>query len=75
MRTLPNLGDRARDRLTGLVGIVTQIGHYLCGDTSIGIQPESQEAGVVPPVHWIDSLRCEVIKPRAYQIEHEVGDK
>jgi hypothetical protein len=63
-----NLGDRVRDRITKLTGIVVGITYYLYGCTRVAIQPEEGKDG--KPAEWIrldepqvELIDAEVIAP------------
>lgn len=57
-----NLGDRAKDRINGFVGIVIGAAQYLYGCRQILLAPEGlTEKGERQNAEWIDEDRCEVI--------------
>lgn len=65
MAEIVQLGDRIRDRISGVEGIAVARTEYLYGCTRIGVQPESHKDG--KPAAWasIDEPQCEVVKPAA----------
>jgi hypothetical protein len=59
--TLPVLGDRARDKITGFEGIVTGHCDYLTGCDQVLLNPPSKDGALVS-AHWFDIDRCEVVE-------------
>ena len=60
------LGDRVKDRITGLIGIVTGYHYYLFGCERVSVQPESVgENGAIPDSIGIDAVQCELVRPGA----------
>lgn len=55
------MGDRAKDRITGLSGIVVARTEWLYGCTRITIQPEEFKDGKVPDNYTVDEAQCEVL--------------
>lgn len=61
-----NLGDRAKDSISGLKGIVVGVTEWLYGCRRVGIQPEALgKDGKVQDTAWFDEAQCEVVKPGA----------
>ncbi len=56
------LGDRVKDRITGLKGIAVGISKYLYGCTRIAVQPEEAKDG--KPAEWfhVDEPQLELMK-------------
>lgn len=54
------LGNEARDRITGFSGIVTSRAEYLTGCTQYGLTPPVGGDGQVRPSEWFDEGRIEV---------------
>lgn len=56
------LGDRVKDKISGLKGIAVGISNYLYGCRRISIQPEESKDG--KPADWftIDEPQCIVVK-------------
>ena len=70
-----NIGDRVKDDVTGLQGIVTGIVDYISGCQQLLVQPPVDNDGKFVSSHWIDEDRLEVvdagaitITPRAQQV-------
>lgn len=63
-----NLGDKARDTLTGFTGIVTARGDYLTGCAQVHLLPESPDANDLKDGHWFDIERVEVVQTSAVEI-------
>jgi hypothetical protein len=56
------LGDKVKDKLTDLKGIVVAKAHYLYGCTQCSVLPTKIKDGVEGI--WIDEPQLEVIKPK-----------
>lgn len=56
------LGAKARDRVTGLQGIIIGHAKHLTGCDTYGIAPAAKDDRVEAPV-WFDESRIEVIGP------------
>ena len=59
--TKVQLGDRARDRVSGFQGIVVGRSEYLIGCTHICLQPEGADDGKLKDSAWFDEPRLEVV--------------
>lgn len=57
-----NLGDKVRDTVTGLEGIVTSRSEFLNGCIRVGIQPQEVKDGKPADSVWVDEPQCEVVK-------------
>jgi hypothetical protein len=69
-----NLGDRARDTLTGIEGIVYGITSYMTGCDHIGLKRTGTKAdGDQLDMHWCDEPVVELLEPGAYTLPGEVG--
>lgn len=65
-----NKGDRVKDKITGLTGIVWAITDYLHGCRRIHVQPEQLTPdGKVQETFVFDEPQLEVIEASAYEIE------
>jgi len=58
-----NLGDTAKDPITGYEGIVTGKTTWLYGCARIAIQAKMKKDGTVPALEWFDELQLECKKP------------
>lgn len=56
------LGSKARDRVTGSVGILYARAEYLYGDTSWCLQGPVREDGKVPSAQWLVEQRLELVE-------------
>jgi len=62
------LGDRIKDRISGVTGIVTSVSDFLYGCRRLGLQPEGHKDGKPAESFWIDEpqailLKSQVVKP------------
>ena len=57
----PKLGQRARDIVTGIEGIIIGISSWLTGCNTCGIKPPVRKDGTNPDVTWVDEMRVEVL--------------
>jgi hypothetical protein len=55
------LGQKARDKVTGLEGILTARATYLYGCDQYGITPPAKEDGTCPESVFVDEGRIEII--------------
>lgn len=57
------LGDKARDKLSGTAGIVVCVAHWLYGCTRVSIQPDGKtKDGEPKSMLHLDEAQCEIIK-------------
>jgi hypothetical protein len=56
------LGDKVRDTVTGLVGIITGVHQYITGCARASVQPPAQPDGKVPDAYGIDVLTLELVE-------------
>jgi hypothetical protein len=56
------LGDRARDRITGFTGIVIGKTEWLNKCSRFGLQAEKLDGGKVVDAQWFDSEQVELVK-------------
>lgn len=61
------LGDRAKDTVTGLTGIVTGITYWLHGCIRVGLQPEEIKDGKVTEAVWFDQSQLVVVDEGVHQ--------
>ena len=65
-RTRIELGDRAKDLLTGFKGIAVSETQWIYGCRRIGIQPEElNKDGVPTPVEYFDEPQVELVEKGA----------
>lgn len=73
MSKTPDIGDRVRDRVTGIEGTVTGYARWITGCDSVLVQPNPKEDGdSLPTTHWFDINRVEVTKEK--RITLKTGD-
>ncbi len=63
------LGDRARDKITGFEGVVTGRCQYLTGCDQILLNPPVKDDGDFRGAHWFDIDRCEVKERGVFSLE------
>ena len=56
------LGDRVKDRITGLKGIVTGVSEWLYGCRRLSVQPEEAKDAKPAETFWIDEPQAEIVK-------------
>jgi len=56
------LGDRVKDPITGLTGIVTSVTTWLHGCIRIGVQPETAKESKVPDIQYFDQSQLVLVK-------------
>lgn len=62
MSTKVELGDEAKDKVTGFKGVVVAISKWLTGCDRYGLQPSVDKEGKVPDLYWVDEPMLELIK-------------
>ena len=60
--TTINLGDKARDTVTGFEGICVVRSEYVSGCARIGLQPAVGADGKLPDAMHFDEPMCEVVQ-------------
>jgi hypothetical protein len=66
-----NLGDKVRDKITGLKGIAVARTEFINGCVQYLVQPKINKDGTIPQDVGIDSQSIEVIKPKVKKIKRE----
>lgn len=61
------LGDRVKDQITGLTGIVTCITSWLNGCRRVGVQPEKLKDGKVEDCVHFDDNQLELVKKAVHE--------
>lgn len=56
------LGDVARDRISGFQGVVTSITHFLSQCTRVSLSPQGLHDGKPIEAHWFDITHIEVLE-------------
>lgn len=59
------LGDRVKDRITGLKGIAVGITNYLYGCKRVAVQPETEKDGKPADTFFVDEPQLEIMKKGA----------
>ena len=57
-----SLGDRAKDRVSGFVGIVIGRTEWLNGCTTVGLKPPIDKDGKNQDAQWFDEPQLELIE-------------
>lgn len=70
MPEIIELGDKAKDKITGFTGVVTSITTWLNGCQRVGLQPrELGEHGRLPSVEAFDIEQVELLEKRVVVAE------
>lgn len=64
-----NLGDKVKDKITGLTGIVTCQSRWLNGCIRYAVQPEKLKDGVPADLQHLDEQQLERVKSGAVKIQ------
>lgn len=59
------LGDKVKDKITGLEGIAIAEIKYLNGCHQFEVQAKANKDGSVPDPKWIDSIQLDVTQAKA----------
>lgn len=70
-----NLGDKVKDPVTNLEGIVIGRTEFLYGCTRIGVQPKISKDGKMPDAHWFDEPQLKVVKKAEIKRQTEAQKK
>lgn len=65
------LGDKVRDRISGLEGIVIGLTKWLYGCVRVSIQPQESKDGRPADSFTIDEPQCELVKSGAIERPQE----
>ena len=65
-----NLGDEVKDKVTGLVGVVTAHAKHLYGCDRVFVQPPIGSDGKIPDGWWVDIMSVEVKKAAKVKSEN-----
>ena len=60
---LPQLGDRARDKVTGFTGILTTHASHLTGCDRMWVTPSVDDKGATREGMWVDIDMLEIVDP------------
>lgn len=66
------LGDEARDKITGFRGIVVSISKWLTGCDRYALQPPIDKDGKVPDIWWVDEPMLELVKVGEHRLKAPV---
>ena len=61
-RHIALLGKKAKDKITGLTGIITSVSFDLYGCIQAVITPPASKEGKVNSGHWFDVTRLEILE-------------
>lgn len=64
-----NLGDKVRDRVSGLEGIATARLEYLNGCTQYGVSGKVGKDGKIPDTMYIDHTQLELIEAKQVTVK------
>jgi len=69
------LGLRAKDKVTGIEGVITHVGFDLYGCVQVILHPGTDEKGVVRETLWLDIARLTILQePRVMPVpDYEFG--
>lgn len=62
-----NLGDRVKDPITGLSGIVVCVTTWLNGCVRVGLQPEKLQSGKPPDIVYFDETQLRLVRQRVHE--------
>lgn len=71
---MANLGDRAKDTITGCTGIVVAKTYWLNGCVRITIQPETLKDGTPIPNETFDQQQVKVLELSAFKAQEQTVD-
>lgn len=63
------LGDRAKDRVTGFTGIVTGHARHMTGCDTYGLTPPVNDKGETREAQWFDETRLDVTEAGAVSLK------
>jgi hypothetical protein len=63
------LGAKVRDKVTGVVGIVTTVSEHLTGCARAWVERPMNEKGETPEGLWLDVTRVEVVELGAVKLD------
>lgn len=58
---MENFGKKAKDKVTGFIGIITAKCYYLYGCAQYGLTPGIDKEGKLNNIAWFDEGRIEII--------------
>ena len=67
MTTTLNLGDKAKDKVTGFTGIVTARTVFLNGCVRCGVQSDKLKDGLPTDIQWFDEPQLILVKANAVE--------
>jgi hypothetical protein len=70
-----NLGDKVKDKVTGLTGIAVAKTLYLQGCARFAVQPQDLKDGRPVEVYWVDEPQLEVIEVGAIKLKGDQSEK
>lgn len=72
--TVIELGQKAKDKVTGLEGIITGRATYIYGCDQYCLVPPVSSDSKLPDAHWFDEGRIEIVGKGILPEEVQVGD-
>jgi hypothetical protein len=68
-----NLGQKVKDRITGMEGIATGRSEYLNGCIRILVQPQALKDGVSVEAQWVDEPQLVIVEDTAVEQAKPTG--
>ncbi len=68
--TGPNMGDKAKDQITGFEGVITGKAEYISGCSQVLLAPAVNKDGEFREGQWFDLQRIEVIRTKAVELDN-----
>ena len=62
-----NIGDIAKDTVTGFKGVVIGRTEWLNGCARLGLQSQTLKDGAPVEAQWFDENQCQIVKVGAYR--------
>jgi hypothetical protein len=72
MSKKPELGDRVKDLVTGIEGIIVSVSQNLFGCDRVYVQPKVQPDGKVPDSWWVDIDSVQIVMKQAVKGHQEM---
>ena len=68
-----NLGDRARDKITGFEGIVVSRTQWITNCNTYGLQPEKMKDGIPQDRQHFDEPQIELVNDKVHKESRKTG--
>lgn len=73
METILELGQKAKDKITGHEGVLTGRCSYITGCDQYLVTPQSKDGTEYPKSTWIDVHRLEIIGEKTVELDTSVN--